>query len=571
MNKTVNVNLAGVFFHIDEDAFLRLHTYLDSIRQSIKDPQGRDEIIHDIEARIAELFQEKKQAALQVIGLSLVEEVIMIMGQPEDYMVDDEMFDDEPTSEIPKNEAPKKLFRNPDDSYVAGVSSGLGHYLGIDVIWIRLLWIILVFLSAGTFILAYAIFWVFVPEAKTTADKLHMHGEPVNISNIEKKVKEGFDSVADKMKGVDYEKYGKQAQTGLSAIFDSLGKVILFCLKIFIKFIGIVLILMAGSTLVFLFFALFGVGLFGVIDAPWMDYVNMANIGVPLWLMSLFAFFAIAIPFVFLFILGLKILVTNLKSIGTPAKLVLLGLWLISIFALGFLGIRQAMEHAFDGQVMAIETIPIQKSDTLFLKMRGDKLYGESLRRDRDFKIKSDRNGKDVLFSRDVQLFVRSTTDSVASLEVSRSAVGSSYKTATQRAGNIHYSFEFQNNQLALDGFFTTSPEDNFREQEVVVILYLPIGSVLFAGEKTHNFHYYNGILAKSQEERFLKIVENASECLNCPSDSNSETPEEVSVIQTKASNGSETVTVKIDKSGISVNKEITQKTDSDSLTSKTN
>ncbi|HET8839373.1 MAG TPA: PspC domain-containing protein [Flavobacteriaceae bacterium] len=572
MNKTVNVNLAGVFFHIDEDAFLKLHKYLDSIRQSIKDPQGRDEIIHDIEARIAELFQEKLQPSKQVVSLQLVEEVILIMGQPEDYMVDDELFEDGPAQENTKTttDPPKKLFRDTENSYIAGVSSGLGHYLGIDPIWVRLLWILLVFFSAGTFILAYAIFWIFVPEAQTTSEKLHMRGEPVNISNIEKKVKEGFDSMADRMKGVDYEKYGKQAKSGATTFFDSLGKLILFCLKIFVKLIGIVIILIAGSTLIALFFALFGVGLFGVIDAPWIDYVNMANIGAPLWLLSLFSFFAIAIPFVFLFILGLKILVQNLKSIGTTAKLVLLGLWLISIFALGFLGIRQATERAFDGEIITTENIPIGKNDTLYLNMSGNKIYGESLRRDNDFKIKEDENGNKILFSRDVQLTVRSTSDSIASLEILKSAVGSSDREATINAKNIAYTFDFQNNILNLDGYFTSPPEDHFREQEVDIILYMPVGSVLFPDEKTHHFHNYNGILARSTEGHFLRIKENSAECLNCPLESSSDSTDGGAVFETKASDGSETVTVKIDETGISINHEKPKTAEHDSVFKKT-
>ena len=88
MNKTVNINLAGVFFHIDEDAYLKLQRYLEAIRRSFTDSQGRNEIIADIEARIAELFSERVQNEKQVVSVKEVEEVITIMGQPEDYMVD---------------------------------------------------------------------------------------------------------------------------------------------------------------------------------------------------------------------------------------------------------------------------------------------------------------------------------------------------------------------------------------------------------------------------------------------------------------------------------------------------
>ena len=96
MNKTVNINLAGIFFHIDEDAYIKLQRYLEAIKRSFTDSQGRSEIIADIEARIAELFAERMKHDKQVIGNKEVEEVMTIMGQPEVYLVDDEIFEDQP-------------------------------------------------------------------------------------------------------------------------------------------------------------------------------------------------------------------------------------------------------------------------------------------------------------------------------------------------------------------------------------------------------------------------------------------------------------------------------------------
>src|SRR5690606_13597685 len=131
MNKTVNINLAGTFFHIDEDAYGKLTRYLNAIKRSFSDPQGRDEIIKDIEARIAELFAEKIDSKKQVITIKELDEVIAIMGQPEDYAIDEEIFTD--SADTGRNEQQntkgyKKLFRDPDNKYIGGVSSGLGHY-----------------------------------------------------------------------------------------------------------------------------------------------------------------------------------------------------------------------------------------------------------------------------------------------------------------------------------------------------------------------------------------------------------------------------------------------------------
>ena len=287
MNKTVNINLAGIFFHIDEDAFFKLKSYLDAIKNSFTDAQGRDEIVHDIEARIAELFSEKMKIDRQVISLRQVEEVIEIMGQPEDYKVDDDIFEDEePKSYAHSSQASqksekrsKKLYRDPDNSYIAGVSAGLGHYFSIDPVWVRILFIITTIITSGTFLLVYLIFWIVMPEAKTTAEKLEMRGEPINISNIEKKVREGFDNVASKVKDVDYEKYGKQVNSSATNFFKSIGNILVAILRVFIKFIGILIILLSGISLIALLFSLLSFGTFGIFDAPWMDYVELANIG----------------------------------------------------------------------------------------------------------------------------------------------------------------------------------------------------------------------------------------------------------------------------------------------------
>ena len=117
MNKTININLAGTFFHVDEDAYLKLQRYLDAIRRSFSNTQGQDEIITDIEARIAELFTEKMTNERQVISMKEVDAVIKVMGQPEDYLVDEEIFEDEPRKKrVHKNS--RRLYRDMENKYV---------------------------------------------------------------------------------------------------------------------------------------------------------------------------------------------------------------------------------------------------------------------------------------------------------------------------------------------------------------------------------------------------------------------------------------------------------------------
>ena len=154
MNKTISINLGGFFFHIDEDAYQKLSRYFDAVKRSLS-PDGRDEIMKDIESRIAELFQERLQNDKQVVGLSEIEEVISIMGQPEDYKIDDEYTSTgssfSGTNEY--NRKAKRLYRDGDNSLLGGVAAGFGHYLNIDPLWIRILFIISPLITFGTSLL----------------------------------------------------------------------------------------------------------------------------------------------------------------------------------------------------------------------------------------------------------------------------------------------------------------------------------------------------------------------------------------------------------------------------------
>lgn len=549
MNKTVNINLAGVFFHIDEDAYLKLSRYLEAIKRSFTDSQGRSEIISDIEARIAELFSERIQNEKQVVGIKLVDEVIAIMGQPEDYLVDDEIFEDEPQPRQSYSSRPtKKLFRDTDNSYIGGVAAGLSHYFGIDAIWMRLLWILLTIGSGGTFILIYLIFWALVPEAVTTAEKLTMTGDPVNITNIEKKIKDGIDTVSEKVRNVDLKKHGEKIKEGIDSVsdnisetvknvdfqkqgnklksssqnfFDTLGTIIMFFLKVIAKFIGVILIIVGISTLISLIVAFFTVGITNAVHFPGMDFIDAANsANIPLWLMSMLIFFAIGIPFFFVFYLGLKILVNNLKSIGNVAKFTLLGIWLMAIIGLFVIGVKQATEHAFDAKFTVKEQLDVTANDTLKINMVSDSNYnGYYYRRNNNYRLVEDENGRTIISS-DIRLVVRSTKDSLASMVIEKQARGSSYDIARNRAENINYSYTLNDGKLDLSSYLTTDIENKFSEQEVMVILYVPEGTVIYADDNTYSFHrnssYYNDILDNGMEEQYLKIIEDGTECLDC-------------------------------------------------------
>ncbi|BAO74339.1 PspC domain-containing protein [Winogradskyella sp. PG-2] len=587
MNKTVNINLAGIFFHIDEDAYLKLSRYLEAIKRSFTDSQGRSEIISDIEARIAELFSERIQNEKQVVGVKLVDEVITIMGQPEDYIVDDEIFEDEPQPRQRQNSRPtKKLYRDTDNSYIGGVAAGLAHYFGIESIWIRLIWLLLAIGSGGTFILIYLIFWALVPEAKTTAEKLTMSGDAVNISNIEKKIKDGIDTVSENLKNVDLKKHGDKLKEGFDNVsdnisetvksvdfqkqgnrlksssqtfFDSIGSIMMFFLKVFAKFIGIILIIVGISTLISLIVALFTVGLTDAVHLPGMDLLYVANAAnIPIWLMSMLLFFAIGIPFFFVFYLGLKILVNNLKSIGNIAKFTLLGLWLMAIIGLVITGVKQATEHAFDAKVGTKNELNIKAGDSINLSnSKLDDYNSYRYNHNGEFRIIEDDNGRSLVSS-NIKYIVKSTTDSIASLTIEKEATGRNYDRAKKRAENINYEYRLNDNSLVLDNFLKTDIENKFSEQEVRVILYLPEGTVLYRDAnfsrswRNRYSSYGNNILNNIDSGHYYKITKDNAECLDCRQEIEQEVEEIETLTEDLSSNEDKPeVSLKIDEDGV--------------------
>ena len=226
MNKTVNINIGGLVFHIDEDAYQKLTRYFEAIKRSLSNASGKDEIMKDIEMRVAELLAEKQKSDKHAVNSKDVDEVIVVMGQPEDYRIDDDAQEKAQDSSYAYAKS-KKLYRDKDRGTIAGVCTGLGHYFGIDAVWLKIFFLIL-FFGFGTGFLVYLILWIAMPKAITTTEKLEMTGEPVTISNIEKKVREEFDSVTNKFKNADYDKMGNEVKTGANKVADGIGELIIF-------------------------------------------------------------------------------------------------------------------------------------------------------------------------------------------------------------------------------------------------------------------------------------------------------------------------------------------------------
>lgn len=197
MKRAISINLGGIVFNIDDDAYRELQAYLTQIESCFSDREESKEIMNDIEVRIAELFNERITSYKKVITSKDVNEIIDVMGRPEQIGE----TENESTHKQRERFGPsgyRRMYRDPDNRILGGVCSGMSAYWRIDPIILRILFVI-AFLGYGTGLIIYIILWVVLPEAKTKAQKLEMMGEKVNVSNIGNAFKEEFNNVKKNM------------------------------------------------------------------------------------------------------------------------------------------------------------------------------------------------------------------------------------------------------------------------------------------------------------------------------------------------------------------------------------
>ncbi len=541
MNKTININLGGFFFHIDEIAYQKLKRYLDAISRSLSDdPQGKNEIISDIESRISELLSERITDARQVINENDIEEVIAIMGQPEDYAEAEEGYATSGSHTNYRNNNTKKLFRDRDDRFLAGVASGLGHYFNIDVIWVRLAFLILTLAGFGFGVIGYIIMWILLPEARTTSEKLQMEGEAVNIDNIEKKIRNEFDNIStkvkegahelsDKISSADYQKLRSQTKSGAQDFADTLGKILLTVFKVFGKFMGVLLIFIAGITLVSLLLGIFSIGSleFLNVDNDLVHYPPFFyDATLPKWLLSIFLFILIGIPFVVLFILGLRILSPNVKKLGTTAILTLLGVWLVSLLAIGFSGIEYATSHAYNGANVSKHSITYAKEEPLKIRViNDDNIYYNHNLRNRNNSINVAIDDTEMKYSNDVNIDVRKSETENAYIEIKKTSEGRGRKRANDNAEAIKYSFKSANNTIIFDAFFLSEYKNMWKDEEIKATLFIPEGTTVYFEGSTRRFlndvKNTQDIYDRDMVNHHFKMTQKGFECTDCDEEDN--------------------------------------------------
>jgi len=462
MKKNFSVNIGSRLFHIDEDAYELLQAYLGRLRTFFASDEGWDEILTDIEMRIAELLEQKNAAGPAIITLQHIEEIIAGMGEP------DQLSGSNETSA--KGKTKGKLYRDPDNRQIGGVCAGIAAWFGVDPLWVRISFAFIT-LMYGTGAIIYLILWIILPEAGTTSEKLEMQRRIINIGTLRNEVASAGSGLR---------------KTG-SSFMQSLGIFIRFVTEIIarlFKFLFQLLRRAAGAFILLIVMSLFiGVSLAYLIR----EYVEFGMYHLDIttlphgiaWLLPgaavrWQAYAALALLFIglagLLLYSGLRLLLK-----WPPIRGQVLSLF--ALLVLAGLIIAGSAVHQYSGTTD--KSSSLSQSITVALKLKKIRLSEGTSDREKYWSPLSgkwiDGRKNDVLG--DISLSVRPAPGDSLIITTIKSASAANEMWASDYAHNITNAYKFQDTLLVIDPYFRIPFRDGMHYQKAEVIIGIPVGS----------------------------------------------------------------------------------------------
>ena len=487
MKKTVRINISGLIFTIDEDAYNKLQQYLNSITKKFLDTKEGNEIIADVEARIAELFQERIGDRKEVISIADVEYIIETMGAPEEF--EDLGEEEEPAVEEPHGKkGSRRIYRDTDNRVLGGLASGIATYFNVDPTIIRVIFVLLTFFY-GTSILIYVLLWIIIPEAKTRSQKLEMHGQDINLSSIETSIKSEFQHVKTNFnrwqKSDGYDNF----RTNVGSVLNMFGKVLIIFVKFLLIIVGIGLLVAGIAVLVTM------TGVFFMNDTflspfSWNGVEFSAHNFVLLFTDGFNARVGIISIYLLLLIPTLSIIYVGLKFIFKfKSKNRYLGvfagsLWLVSLLILISSAIKIGYGMRANDEVTQSFLINNPNSDTMYIKLFDtDHIngWGRNVAHFDKISVKVEDN-KIELFGEPKLDIVKSET-SKTNIKIVKKASGMNRDEALRFAKNIKYEWQQQDSIFFFRRYFNVEGQQKVKGQEVDITLEIPVGKVIYLGE----------------------------------------------------------------------------------------
>lgn len=362
MKKTLTINLNNIVFHIDDDAYDMLQSYLADVEKHLSDDEKK-EVMADIEARIAEIFSESLKRNKTVINLEDVEEIINVLGKPNQFSEEEEdesqtktNAQHQSTGSSERRPGSRRFYRDPENAVLGGVAAGVAAYFNWDVTWVRIVIILVSLLSVGHGILIYFIVWLIAPKAVTVAQRLEMQGEDVTVENIKSEINNVKNYV-------ESDKF-KQSASGFGDRFLEVIRTIIKVIAGFIGgLVGLVGIILAAVLIFVLVSLIFLPGIMtGFSPELAAEWTNLAGENGILLVTSLLL--VIGIPVFLIIYWSVNLLGRKHYEHSRTTSLVALLLWLAGLFMLYSVGAKTIVKLA--------------KSDRNF-HIRWDDDYGPSV------------------------------------------------------------------------------------------------------------------------------------------------------------------------------------------------
>ncbi len=436
----------------------------------------------------------------------------------------------------------KKLYRNPDDRVLGGVSSGMAAYFGIDVLYIRLAFVLLIILG-GSGVLIYLILWIITPVAASITQRIKMKGGEITLDNIDTTIKENMNpeqpQEKSRVREVLLTPFRVIGQI-IDAIGEALGPLGLFILNIFRVIFGLIVFMIGlGITIApLLTMAVY----FGILQSP--DYqaliddfpIELFSNLVPVWLIF-GASFLMIIPGIIIILLGISVL-SKKNIINGRFALVALGLWLLCIGICAFQIPRIAAQFRSENTYSTQESIPAS-GGTLILKMN--------------------EIGDEATFN-EVGLKIVGTADSTLTLKREAYSKGRNRAEAMENAKLLTYEYTVLDSVITFDEGFDIDALDMFRDQKLNLILEVPYGQA-FIMERSildiiRNTIYRNGYRTSDVSYRNVwEFNEDGLQCLTCEKKEEVEedTEAEASATVNITNDEGTSMTIEIDSTGVKV------------------
>jgi phage shock protein PspC (stress-responsive transcriptional regulator) len=494
MNKTIIININGIVFHIEEDAYEILKTYMTDVKRHFSNSADSLEITTDIENRIAEMFSEiLTRENKPVIVEQDVQWVVEQMGTVADFEADAD--DDKTTANaFAYNTEGRRLFRDPDDHLVGGVCAGIANYFDINAVWIRLAFALSTTFAGGGLIL-YIILWIVVPKAVTRADRMAMKGEKQNLQGFKKNFEDEISSVRQNLSsfGNEARPFVYKARDFVGDFFQHLGVFFNGAGKVLVKLLGIIILLTCFSMAIALVVGLIVFVGFG--EGRPLDFFPFRVVGNQYAAKIYLSTFLVAfIPVLSIILLTLKG-IFNTGSIGKSTGTIFLAIWIGSVGVLVYYATR--ISAGFRESASFTQTLNIKPTanNTYYLKLNDIKYFShdDSVRLDisdhfRNMIVTDDDNNGFHDEPRSVNIIIEKSDVKQPVLEERYRANGGSYEDALFNARNTSYVFAQLDSVLRFDYTLRKRPNASWHDEEVTLTLKLPLNATVVIDQRLDNY-----------------------------------------------------------------------------------